>query len=138
MTITNEYVHNAINDQFTQYKRNKTSRADRMAFVTAVTEQYFAEHGRMPPHTLLDRMATLLLQDELTDDTPWKSQNNEYHIQSEREELDYYKGLTARGVPETIAANGVDMRTPTRRKRSPSENARIDREMGRKRRAKFK
>lgn len=138
MTITNEYVHNAINDQFTQYKRNKTSRADRMAFVTGITEQYFAEHDRMPPHTLLDRMATLILQDELTDDTPWKSQNNEYHIQSEREELDYYKGLTARGVPETIAANGVDMRTPTRRKRSPSENAHIDREMGRKRRAKFK
>lgn len=126
-------AHNDITEQFTQFKRTQTDRASRMDFSNRLTEQYFAINDKIPPVTVLDRLATLILQDELADATPWKSQNNEYHIQSEREELDYYKGLVAKQVPDTIAASGVDMRTPTRRRRTPAENAHIDREMGGKR-----
>jgi len=131
--LTNQGLHNAISTEFTRFKREHTNRQRRIDVTERLTEQYFAEHGAMPSASVLERMATLILQDELADATPWKSQNNEYHIQSEREELDYYKGLVAKQVPDTIATTGVDMRTPTRRKRTPAENAHIDREMGGKR-----
>lgn len=136
--ITNQHLHELITDQFTLYKAEGTTREQRVSFVNDVTENYFAQWGKNPPGSALDRMATLILQDELTDNTPWKSQRNEYHIQSPREELDYYKGLTARSIPETMAADGTDKRIPTRRKRLPSENAAIDRQAGRKRRNDYK
>lgn len=136
--MNNQDAHDAITSEFTRYKAEKTSRADRMAFSERLSEQYFAEHGKWPNGSVLDRLSTLILQDEIADATPWKSQRNEYHIQSPREELDYYKGLTARSIPETIAADGTDKRIPTRRKRLPSENASIDRQAGRKRRNDYK
>lgn|SRR5690554_5790836 len=114
MTITNEYVHNAINDQFTQYKRNKTSRADRMAFVTAVTEQYFAEHDRMPPHTLLDRMATLILQDELADKHPDKMTREEYPLLSDSQADERYKVERSIKAAQDVATDGLDYRVKTR------------------------
>lgn len=137
-SYTNQNAHDDITEQFTQFKRIGTDRASRMTFSISLTERYLATNDKIPPVGVLDRLATLILQDELTDATPWKSQNNEYHIQSPREELDYYKGLVARQVPETLAADGIDMRTPTRRQRTPAENAHIDREMGGKRRNDYK
>lgn len=132
--MNNQDAHEAITTEFTRYKTEKTSRAERMAFSEQLSEQYFVKNGNWPAVSVLDRLSTLILQDELTDATPWKSQRNEYHIQSPREELDYYKGLTARSIPETMATDGTDKRIPTRRKRLPSEYAAIDRQAGRKRR----
>lgn len=136
--LTNENAQNAITEQFDEYKREKTSRVSRMQFADKLIEDYFALHLKLPPTGVLDRLATLILQDEIADATPWKSRNNEYHIQSPREELDYYKGLVAKNVPESVATDGADYRLPTRRQRTPSENAHIDREMGGKRRNDYK
>lgn len=136
--LTNQNAQDAITKQFDAYKREKTSRDSRMQFANNLVEDYFALHLRVPPTGVLDRLATLILQDELADATPWKSRNNEYHIQSPREELDYHKGLVAKNVPESIATDGNDYRLPTRRQRTPSENAHMDREMGGKRRNDYK
>lgn len=136
--LSNENAHNAITEQFDEYKSVKTSRESRMVFADDLVEDYLGLHLKIPPVGVLDRLATLILQDEIADATPWKSRNNEYHIQSPREELDYHKGLVAKDVPESLATDGLDYRLPTRRQRTPSENAHIDREMGGKRRNDYK
>lgn len=136
--LTNQQLHDRTSTEFQRYKLTKTSRDHRIEFTKQQTEEYFSDRGEMPSPSVLERMATLILQDELADATPWKSQRNEYHIQSEREELDYYKGLVAKQVPDTMTATGADARTPHRRKRTPAENAHIDRVMGGKRRNDYK
>jgi len=134
---TNQDAHNDITEQFTQFKRIGTDRRSRIDFSIRLTERYLAVNDKIPPVTVLDRLATLILQDEITDPTPYKSRNTEYPITSPRQEADYCKKLTSKGVPESLGTDGVDYRVPTRRQRTPSENAHIDREMGAKRRSRY-
>ena len=135
---TNQDAHNDITEQFTQFKRIQTGRSMRMMFSNRLTEHYLAVNGKIPPAPVLDRLATLLLQDEITDPTPYKSRNTEYPITSPRQEADYCKKLTSKGVPESLGMDGVDYRLPGRRQRTPAENAHIDREMGAKRRNNYR
>lgn len=102
--------------------------SDRCTSVEILCEAHYEQLGRIPDSSVLDRLASLILFDDLTDDTPWKTQNTEYPIESERQELDYHKGLTTRAVPDSLSTDGKDYRMPTRRVRSPSENAHMDRE----------
>ena len=131
---TNQQAHNDITEQFTQFKRIGTDRRSRIDFSISLTERYLAVNDKIPPVGVLDRLATLILQDEIADPTPYKSKNTEYPIHSPRQEADYCKKLTSKGVPESLGQDGIDYRLPTRRQRTPSENAHIDREMGAKKR----
>lgn len=127
-----------INLEFIKYKELKTSREHRIKVSDELVEGYFKYNEVIPSSDLLDRLATLILQDEIADPTPYKSRNNEYPIQSPRQEADYCKKLTAKGVPESLGTDFVDYRLPTRRQRTPSENAHIDREMGAKKRNSYR
>jgi len=141
MTIINEFQAGLHTEQAHEYcdllwhlaKADKSGGvpslvSDRCVSVETLCEAHFEQFGKMPDSNVLDRLASLILFDDLTDDTPWKTQNTEYPIESERQELDYHKGLTARAVPESISTDGKDYRMPTRRIRTPSENAHMDRE----------
>ena len=135
--FSNEYktdLHRHIDVLFTQAKALNTSREQRLEASDRLIEDYFAHTEKIPDSGALERLATLLLRDELTDATPWKTRNTEYPIESDRQQLDYYNGLTTKQVPESYGVDGVDYRTPTRRIKTPRENAHIDRELGRKRR----
>lgn len=133
MTMNTTTMHAEISEAFSDFKAIRTSRRHRMDFAEELAERYFAEYGKMPDGSVLDRLATLILQDELADKTPWKTRNTEYPIESPRQELDYYNGLTSKQIPDSIGVDGVDYKLPTRRVKTPRENAHIDRELGRKR-----
>lgn len=81
--MNTQQLHTAINEAFTDFKSIQTSRRHRMDFAESLTEDYFAEHGKMPDGTILDRLATLILQDELADKHPDKMTREEYPLLSE-------------------------------------------------------
>lgn len=112
--LTNQDAHNEITTQFKRYKREKTSRLVRMDFAQELTDDYLYLHGKIPPTTVLDRLATLILQDELADMDRMKMRNNEYPLLSAtqreyREEVE--RSLKA---AQDVAVDGVDYRVKTR------------------------
>lgn len=107
--------------------------------IEKLTEDYFAKTGAMPDDKALDKLADLLLHEELTDDDEHKIAHNEYPILSGTQIARRQEGKHARAtdnpkieVPLKIAENyGVDGRlynVPTRRERSERENRFIDKE----------
>lgn len=83
--LTNQDAHNEITTQFKRYKREKTSRQVRMTFAEELADDYLTLHGKIPPTGVLDRLATLILQDELADMHPDKMTRNEYPLLSDRQ-----------------------------------------------------
>lgn len=100
---------------FALAKGGNSTSEQRVEKVTAVTEAYYEMFERNASSAELERLASLILYEDLTDDTPYKTKNTEYPIESERQELDYYRGLTLRKVPDTIGMDGTDHRLPTRK-----------------------
>lgn len=82
---TNQDAHNDITEQFTQFKRTQTDRASRIDFSNRLTERYFTINDKIPPVAVLDRLATLILQDELADPHPDKMTRNEHPLLSDRQ-----------------------------------------------------
>lgn len=119
--MQNQTAHDEITEQFKLFKASNTPREHRMIFAEDLVERYFAANEKMPAQSVLDRLATLILQDEIVDATPWKVRNTEYPISSPRQELDYHKKLVASGVPKTMDMDSTDRRYPHRRKKSPYE-----------------
>lgn len=103
------------------------SRQERIDITQRMTDEYVMETGERPPSTALDRLATLILREEITDATPWKVRNTEYPITSPRQEQDYRNGIATTHIPDTYGADNVDHRVPYRRKRSKREHAHMDR-----------
>ena len=143
MTIhyTNQDAHNDITEQFTQFKRIQTDRASRIDFSNRLTEQYFAINGKIPPVAVLDRLATLILQDELADKHPDKMTRNEYPLISDtqldlrhKQEVvtdfitddDDNTGVRSNRVNVYLASDGKSYRLPIRRTRDIGELIRND------------
>ncbi len=104
-----------------------TSREQRLQAVDDLIEAYIAFTGKRPNNVALGRLGSLLLRDELTDATPYKTRNTEYPFESIHKEKRYNDGLTSFSHTETIGTDGRDYRVPYRRVRTPSENAHMDR-----------
>lgn len=132
MTITNQSIHTELTAEFKRFKREKTSVADRIAFVTDITERYFAENGEMPAHGVLERLGTLLMQEDSSDNKSNKTRTEEFPVLSDnqyrRRTEGRHKGrLSADGklqpltreVPfslaTTVATDGKNYAYPTRR-----------------------
>lgn len=102
-------------------------RAERMQLIDELIESYIAATGQRPDSVQLDRLATLCLREELTDDTKNKMQANEYPFLSDNG----FKVRHDQEVPLNAAhdygTDGNNHRIPHRRKRSKSENAYMDR-----------
>lgn len=113
--MTNEELNARINELWAATKRGELPRQARFAAIEQLTEEYIAETGKRPEPEQLDRLASLCLYEELTDDTPWKTKNTEYPIHStrQREEIEKHEVNTA--PPEQGGKH-------TRRKRSDYEN----------------
>lgn len=80
--LTNQDAHDAITAEFARYKDEKTPRNSRMTFAEELTNAYINYHGYWPPSSVLDRLATLILQDEITDSDVYKVAHNESPILS--------------------------------------------------------
>jgi len=82
--------------------------------VRALTDTYVEETGKRPEVVALDRMATLLLNDEITDRDRMKMRNNESPILTESQREEREKGEAAFAWAQEIGADGVDYRPQTR------------------------
>jgi len=128
--MLNQYAHDELTEQFKIYKEIQTSRISRMVFVDELIERYFSENGKIPPPVILDRAATLILLDELSDKHPDKMSRNEYPLLSDRQQKRRYKnevitdyngedddntsGISARGNLY-LAQDGRSYRMPVRK-----------------------
>lgn len=125
------FIYAKVAGRYADY--DLADRAERMALIDELIESYIAATGQRPDSVQLDRLATLCLREELTDDTPYKVRNTEYPISSERQELEYMKKRVPIEVAENYATDGENWNAPRRRKRSKAENAYMDRNYGKNR-----
>lgn len=85
-----------------------------MQFATMLTERYFEEHSEMPDTTVLDRLGTLILQDELADKHPDKMTRTEYPLLSDRQRDTRGRDERSFSAAQDVATDGVDYRVKTR------------------------
>lgn len=112
--LSRQSAHDLINTEFTRFKREQTTREYRMGFAAHLTEQYYAEHGNMPDGAILDRLGTLILQDELADTHPDKMTREEYPLLSESQRDERVKDERSLNAAQDIATDGVDYRVKNR------------------------
>ena len=112
--LTIQNLHNAVSMEFTRFKREQTNRQDRIEVTEKLTEQYFSEHGEMPSASVLDRMATLILQDELADKHADKMTRNEYPLLSDRQRETRGRGERSLYAASDVATDGQDYRIKSR------------------------
>lgn len=112
--LTTQQLHAEINEAFTDFKLIRTSRRHRMDFAEALTEEYFEQHGKMPDGTTLERLATLILQDELADTDIHKTAHNEHPLLSDRQAQRRYERENSMKAAQDVATDGKDYRVKTR------------------------
>lgn len=101
--INLEWLSSEINRLFDEYNVSKMNLQPippelRGIKAEELIETYFKEHAKMPDSTYLDRLATYMLLDELTDSSPTKARDNEYPILSDRQ-------IYRRKVRETLLSD---------------------------------
>ena len=104
-----------IDGLFAQYDGGELrDRTERMRLIEATIEQYYQETGRMPSPSELDRLSTLILKEELTDQRRNKMQANEHPIMSERWEKKRHDGETSIKMADEVGSDRRSYRKPTR------------------------
>jgi hypothetical protein len=104
-----------IDELWAQTKAGNLPREERFKAIEQLTDEYIEATGNRPDPDQLDRLASLCLYEELSDDTPWKTQNTEYPIHSARQQEEIEKNEVNMAPPDKSGK-------PTRRKRSDYEN----------------
>jgi hypothetical protein len=130
-------LHEAITELQAETKRGEMPRQLRLVKIEQLTEDYYDKAGEMPDAVALERLADLVLHEELTDNDRMKVRNNEYPFFSETQLARRQEGLHARGgtsgeVPlaaaESIGTDGRSYGIPTKRERNKRENRFVDKE----------
>lgn len=111
---TKRDAHNEITEQFKLFRRIGTDRRSRIDFSICLTEQYLALNDKIPPTSVLDRLATLILQDEISDKNIHKSLHNEYPILSDRQQERRHCTECSIKAAQDVATDGIDYRVKTR------------------------
>ncbi len=129
MTIINTFTSD-YKTQFSEYisllfylaKRSTTTPEQRIERAEVITESYFKHTGYRPDSKQLDRLASLILRDELADKDRMKVRNKEYPIlsddQFERREL----GEVSFKLADEVGSDGRDYRPQTRLNRRILKN----------------
>ncbi|OIN67407.1 hypothetical protein BLD48_05825 [Exiguobacterium sp. KRL4] len=126
-----ESIINEANEIIEQTKKGELDRGPRMDRLTelcddlALTAEEYRNKDNI--YALIERLTNALLHEELTDPTPWKSQQSEYPVYSEN----MLDKKSQKNVPQELASEyGMDRKNhgrPVRRKRTKSELAFADR-----------
>lgn len=127
MAIINEFKVGQHSEQAHEYcsllwslaqadKRANTSSlaSDRCARVDVLCEAHYAQVGRMPDGNVLERLASLILFDELTDTHPDKMTREEYPIMSDSQREERLADEVSAVWSEEIATDGRDYTIPSR------------------------
>lgn len=109
-------------------KAGELPREARIAEIDRATEEWFAQTGKMPDAKQLERLADLILHEELTDPDIHKVAHNDYPFLSEYQfdRRDSRESAVGEAI-DNSAADGRKHLKPTRKQRTPYENNYIDR-----------
>lgn len=123
-TITTEFNYGQSSTQFAEYVSllfaiakagdGKTNVQGRIAAVQRMTDAYFACRGERPAITQLDRLASLILRDELTDKHPDKMTREEYPIMSDSQREERLDDEVSELWTQSVAVDGRDYQPKTR------------------------
>lgn len=111
---TNQDAHDDITEQFKRFRQFGMGIDARINFSIRLTERYLEANDKIPPVSVLDRLATLILQDELADKNIHKSLHNEYPLLSDRQQERRYGTERSIKAAQDVATNGIDYRIRTR------------------------
>lgn len=110
----NEELAQHIDDLFTQDKRFKLPREERLQASDSLIESYVKHTGLRPPGAQLGRLATLILRDELADKNEHKIRHNERPIMSNRQVGRRQDNEMPSVWYREIGVDGGNYREPTR------------------------
>ena len=137
MTDYKTALHEDITKLQAATRRGEFPRELRIECIEQLTEDYYRLADEMPDSVALERLADLILHEELTDPNEHKVSQTEYPFLSDTQMARRQEGKHARKsdnprieVPLSIAENvGVDGKNhivPARRVRSGRENTHVD------------
>lgn len=123
----NELFHSLIDGMWAQEKRAKMSglagvkgllryeyAENRRINSDRIVESFFAIVGQLPSTAQLDRLASYLLFDELTDTNEYKMSHEEYPILSDNQQKRRHKTEVSASWAESVAIDGIDYQPKTR------------------------
>lgn len=105
-------LHEIIDDLYYEVKSHPISYT--IEKVRKVTDAYVEEVGVRPDVISLDRMATLILNEEITDTFPDKMSRDEFPIMSDTQREERLKDEVSSVWADEIGSDGVDYRPRTR------------------------
>jgi hypothetical protein len=126
MTTYKEELHEAITQLQQATKRGEMPREVRLGRIEALAEEYFAKAGEMPDGVALERMADLILYEELSNTHPDKVTRTEYPFFSEHQFEERYKAEASFKWAEEHGVDGRDHKPPVRRIRTKKDNKFLD------------
>jgi hypothetical protein len=120
-------LHEEITKLQAVTRRGELPRELRMVKIEELTEAYFAKFGEMPEDVALERLADLVLYEDLFNPSLTKMQDEEYPIMSDRqyERRQNTEFATGKRLDQN-AADGQNHTKPLRRNRSDYENRFLD------------
>lgn len=124
--MTKEDLHEAITNLYERTKVGELARSQRIVEITKLTDDYFNKVGEKPDSTALERMANLLLYEDLTNPHPDKMAREEYPIMSESQREERVKSEASDKLAEEYGDDGRNYRIPNRRKRTSYESKFVD------------
>ncbi|WP_232673915.1 hypothetical protein [Bacillus velezensis] len=119
-------LHETITEMYTLTKAGKMTRRERIEAITALADAYYDSTGEQPELSALERMANLVLHEELSDAHPDKVTREEYPIMSETQFEERYKREASDKLAEEYDQTGSYKGRPIRRPRSSYENKLLD------------
>ena len=90
---------------------------DIVAKTAEITERYYENCGKHAPTDVLERLASLILFDDITDEDRMKARNTEYPILSDDQLDRRERGEVSEVWAESVATDGRDYALPTRENR---------------------
>jgi hypothetical protein len=120
-------LHEDITELQQATKRGEMPREVRLVKIEQLTEDYYAKAGEWPDSVALERLADLVLYEELTDTNPDKMTAEEYPFMGEHQFDRRDKRESAVGSAiDNSAADGRKHFRPTKRSRTDYENRFVD------------
>ncbi|MCY7967735.1 hypothetical protein MOB49_11590 [Bacillus haynesii] len=130
-------LHEMITELQQRTKAGELDRIERIEEITALADAYYDSVGEHPDSTALERMANLVIYEELSDSHPDKMTREEYPIMSEtqlsrrkegkhRKKEANYRIEVPFKLAENVGVDGKNYALPVRRERSLRENMAVD------------
>ncbi|TFI48184.1 hypothetical protein E4O93_09060 [Diaphorobacter sp. DS2] len=123
--MTNDF-NDVIDDIRRKTKAGELPREARIAEIDRATEEWFARTGKMPDAKQLERLADLILHEELTDTDRMKVRNNEYPFFSDSQLDERYRSEASFKLADEQGVDGANHKPPVKRMRSRREDYLID------------